>query len=68
MIIPSDENLIERDEDTCEVVYVHSTSCGGYCNYSCNLDGQKAAEQINLTEADEERKTHRSIERKAVGT
>lgn len=49
----TDEYLIERADDTGEAIYVHSDTCGGYCDYACNHAGQKAADQINLTEAED---------------
>lgn len=59
--------LNERDEETGEVLFVHSEECEGYCDYACNPDGEKEAARINMIEADMERQTHASIERGLSG-
>lgn len=40
------DDCIETDEETNKPIFLHSNECGGFCDYACNNQGEKQAEQL----------------------
>ncbi len=53
--IKCDEELVERNEDSGEIIYLHSPDCPSFCDFACNGEGNKIADVVRAAEVGEER-------------